>query len=151
MRELKFRVWANNIMHNDGEDEKDGNIGLVVYSNHIVNNKDIVVMQFTGLKDKNGKEIYEGDIIFNKGILVGEVKFGIYKYEDESNHDRQKQHMGWYVHVLGDGKYTFEHMESLERQFYNLQDNLSIIKREDQNWVEVKGNKFVNVLEGETK
>lgn len=37
---------------------------------------DVVLMQSTGLRDKNGKEIFEGDIIDSEdGILSGVVEF----------------------------------------------------------------------------
>ena len=71
MREIKFRVWKTEFTrvgeHNIGEMAYD-----VVLANPVWNNADIRVndilakthnlMQYTGLKDINGKEIYEGDI-----------------------------------------------------------------------------------------
>ncbi len=64
MREIKFRAWDTT------GDKWITNI-ILYFENNILNNiiefgigiKDKVkLMQFTGLKDKNGKEIYEGDI-----------------------------------------------------------------------------------------
>jgi uncharacterized phage protein (TIGR01671 family) len=60
-REIKFRAWNKYSKPNKMVQPKEGDfIGWHAPSNW---NECYEVMQFTGLKDKNGKEIYEGDIV----------------------------------------------------------------------------------------
>jgi len=63
MRELKFRAWNGEAMEYGGFGVHAGGKIIIDASGLTKVTEDSPVMQFTGLHDKNGKEIYEGDIV----------------------------------------------------------------------------------------
>ena len=64
MREIKFRAWDGKEMHCLSEPYLDGHLGVMRMDYmKMPDTNAITLMQFTGLLDKSGKEIWEGDIL----------------------------------------------------------------------------------------
>ncbi len=90
MREIKFRAWWKHLKcmryFDNPEIVFDGSRwGMFfpsVEKNVFLGEAD--VMQFTGLRDKNGKEIYEGDILEGYGKVVFHKEYlGFFVESDE--------------------------------------------------------------------
>ena len=68
MREIKFRVWdkKDKVMVSWDEINKSNSIFIWIRGNNRsggLANDMYQLMQYTGLKDRNGREIYEGDVL----------------------------------------------------------------------------------------
>lgn len=80
MREFKFRAWSETLKKMDYSPMNAiGFDGCIYFGNADITGFHDCIMQYTGLHDKNGKEIYEGDIVANTvNDRKAEVKFGEY-------------------------------------------------------------------------
>lgn len=77
MREIKFRAWHKGQGDFPPQMLYDAWNGQCLY--YAREGQPVELMQYTGLKDKNGKRIYEGDIVkgeFYIGDDIGLIKFG---------------------------------------------------------------------------
>jgi len=138
-KEIKFRSWDGNRMKFNSPNGYydfiiDG--GRVCTFNEFdrgIKVRDWPLMQSTGLKDKSGTDIYEGDVV--RVIFDNDI---------ESIHK-----VVWGVKDLGNGFFSYYPAYCLEPSFDIEINDFSLIFDSGEYIIEVVGNIYENQLEGE--
>jgi uncharacterized phage protein (TIGR01671 family) len=107
-REIKFRAWdGKNFIYSE-------NVTGSYWGDIILDGAgpEYVIQQYTGLRDKNGKEIYEGDIVQYKypcsDYFIGKIYFkdGSFRLHDSYIDDVETE-----LEIIGN---IYEHKHLLE-------------------------------------
>ncbi|HGN5216758.1 TPA: YopX family protein [Streptococcus pyogenes] len=94
----------------------------------------VILMQSTGLKDKNGVEIFEGDVVARNDRFPSVVKFGRWVYEEDFG--AKARNVGFYI----DSSYTDEEWlqsidyEDISKNYEvigNIYENLELLEADN--------------------
>ena len=128
MREIKFRAWDNKnrkMSFSFGLGDACCFPGMIILKPH-KNRERFIIMQYTGLIDKNGVEIYEGDLLQGCfDILTNDIE-----YEDEE----RKGHP-----TISKGSITILEVVYKKCSFYGIV----------QGWIEKDGFKKAIIFQGD--
>ena len=143
MRSLKFRAWK--MIGGKLRRCVCSPFGLLDYAQRhpeapVLHNEDVndirdfmpnadVIEQYTGLKDKNGKEIYEGDIIqeeidFNSKMTDGTFRYRVYWDEEE---------LCWCLEHIGNESIRHElwQFDESTEVIGNIHENPELLEQDD--------------------
>lgn len=125
-REIKFRIWDKSFkkfLEDDYESknviDRDGNLFMYVLSETFRDLyfykllKNIEISEYTGIKDKNDVEIYEGDIVWNEWDEEYQVVIydeGEYKLKGETSVQNLWESLD-YIDIRGN---VYEDLEIIE-------------------------------------
>ena len=146
-REIKFRCWIKKEKRMDNVDfinfaaqftgkweckEPDDLFDVATKRGRLFNLEDVELMQYTGLKDKNGRDIYEGDVV--KGVFEFEYEIDedLWKTTRENIVGEVVFQFGCFG-VLFEGdcfKSLYEAILSKTEVIGNIHENLGLLENE---------------------
>ncbi|OIQ53424.1 YopX family protein [Neomoorella thermoacetica] len=133
MREIKFRAWEK------WDDESAEMVYFDIYSPKAIEElaTNAVIMQCTGLKDKSGRDIYEGDIVRHISIRSKEKYCVCWKEDSASFYIKPLKGQGGYaLFRSSEGYFPYEVIG-------NIYENPELLTTHSQDESK-KGDKYAN-------